>query len=197
LARIHVFIDYQNLHLSGTETFAPMGTPPRDTLIHPAAFADRIMARRAEHHRPEGELAEVHVYRGQANPNHQPELAAATEAQAAHWTRDRRVRMHRRALDYPPGWPNSRRPVREKGVDVMLACDFVRHAIEHRADILILVSRDTDLLPAVEMVVDLGDVVVETAMWSGCSRLRMRGRPLWCTLALGDDFVHSRDRRPY
>jgi uncharacterized LabA/DUF88 family protein len=35
---------------------------------------------------------------------------------------------------------------------------FVRAAIEAHADTLILASRDTDLLPAVEMAVDFGKV---------------------------------------
>ncbi len=62
--------------------------------------------------------------------------------------------MHNRPLRYPYRWPDV--PAREKGVDVMLAIYFVGAAIEAHADTLIIASRDTDLLPAVEMAVDFG-----------------------------------------
>jgi hypothetical protein len=58
------------------------------------------------------------VYRGQPHPVHQPTPAAANEAQAAHWTRDRRVRVVRRQLNYR-NWPT--RPPIEKGIDVAIA----------------------------------------------------------------------------
>jgi uncharacterized LabA/DUF88 family protein len=95
----------------------------------------------------------------------------------------------------PYRWPNV--PAREKGVDVMLAVYFVRAAIEKQADILILASRDTDLLPAVEMAIDLGKAKVETCMWENCSRLRLSRYQLWCTYLSGSDYLASKDRRQY
>lgn len=144
-----------------------------------------------------GQLAEIHVYRGQAAPYREPHLASATEAQASEWSRDHRVVMHRRPLRYPRDWPN--KPAREKGVDVMLACDLVRHALERRAQTLILASRDTDLVPALEMVRDLGSgITIEVTTWENCSRLRFPDRShLWCTYLSGAHFVRCRDRKPY
>lgn len=52
-----------------------------------------------------------------------------------------------RPLQYLPG----QKP-RQKGVDVELAVDVVRLAVEDAYDIGIVVSTDTDLLPAVEAV---------------------------------------------
>jgi uncharacterized LabA/DUF88 family protein len=115
----------------------------------------------------------VHVFRGQASSDREPTLASITKAQAANWCRDSRVTMHTRPLRYPNRWPNV--PAREKGVDVMLAVHFVRAAIEKRADTLIIASRDTDLLPAVEMAVEFGTAQIETCMWENCSRLRLGG----------------------
>ncbi|MBR3595341.1 NYN domain-containing protein [Candidatus Saccharibacteria bacterium] len=40
----------------------------------------------------------------------------------------------------------------EKGVDVGLAVDLVRDALEHNVDHIILLSSDTDLLPALQIV---------------------------------------------
>lgn len=192
--RVQMFIDYQNLHMSAGEAFAPPGTSPRDTLVHPGLFADQVMEIRDSLGRS-GNLVEIHVYRGQASPAKDRNLAAATEAQASHWSRDARVSMHRRTLRYPRDWPA--KPAREKGVDVMLAIDFVRCALRGDADTLILVSRDTDLVPALEMVDEMSDKTVEIAGWSGTSRLRLPGKPLWCTYVDGPRYPACRDRRPY
>lgn len=192
--RVHLFIDYQNLHMSAGEAFAPPGISVRDTLVHPGLFADQVMAAREQRGRG-GTLSEIHVYRGQANSNKEKALAAATQAQASWWSRDSRVHMHRRALKYPQGWPT--KPAREKGVDVLLAIDFVRCALRNQADILILASRDTDLVPALEMATELDGKRVEVAGWAGTSRLRLSGADLWCTYVDGAGFVSSRDRRPY
>lgn len=193
--RVQMFIDYQNLHMSAGEAFAPPGTSPRDTLVHPGLFADEVMAVRDSLGK-DGTLEQIRVYRGQASPTKQKDLAAATEAQASHWSRDPRVRMHRRTLRYPRDWPT--KPAREKGVDVMLAINLVSCALAGDAEVVILVSRDTDLVPALEMVRDVTSTDVEVAGWSGTSRLRLStGPPLWCTYVDGSRYPKTRDRRPY
>ncbi len=105
--------------------------------------------------------------------------------------------MHNRPLRYPRNWPHDK--AKEKGVDVMLACDFVRAAIEGQADALVLASRDTDLVPALEMARDLGRVQIEVVTWQGCSRLRFPGNsdPLWCTYLEGYHYIASKDTRQY
>ena len=108
-----------------------------------------------------GVLTAVQVFRGQPIFGREPTLAAITKAQASNWSRDNRVISCITVLfAIPIGGPMCQR--REKGVDVMLAIYFVRAAIEAHADTLIIASRDTDLLPAVEMAVDFGKVQVET-----------------------------------
>jgi len=47
----------------------------------------------------------------------------------------------------------------EKGVDVKIAVDMLVGAYEDKFDVLILISYDTDLLPAIEKVIDLGKEV--------------------------------------
>jgi len=197
LSDLRLFIDYQNVHLSVSEAFAPPGTPPHKTLIHPARFADTLLARRVQAGRgaSDDQATAIHVYRGQPSPSRQPDAASANEAQAAEWTRDPRVKMHRRPLRYPRNWPQDK--AKEKGVDVMLACDFVRAAIEQTGDTLIMASRDTDLVPALDMALQLGQANIEVATWTGCTRLRLPNADIWCTYLLGNDYVASKDSKKY
>jgi uncharacterized LabA/DUF88 family protein len=192
--RVHLFMDYQNVHLSVLEAFAPAGTPLEKVLVHPGKFADQIMAERAKQGRM-GDLAQIHVYRGRPSPDKEPTLASLNDAQRSRWLWDKRVTVHSRPLRYPSDWPQQR--AREKGVDVMLACDFVRHAVDRRADVLILASRDTDLVPALEMAADCKDVTVEVATWQNTSRLRFPSGTLWCTWLDGNRYLESKDSAPY
>lgn len=191
----HLFIDYQNLHLSGHETFG--NGPLHSSLIHPGRFADELESVRNAKVLQQVSIAQIHVYRGQPSSEHDVEAAARNKAQAAQWTRDRRVKVHTRTLRYPRegGSP------REKGVDVMLAVDLVRCSIEKVASVIILASRDTDLLPALETAYDIDGSIVEVAGWSGQSRLRFKNdegrRPLWATLLGTAEFDRSKDPRDY
>ena len=74
-ATVAVIIDYQNIHLTAHDCFAPPGTPKHETLIHPLLFAEQVMKRRRAALTPQwitgvsdlppiGELAHVAVYRG-------------------------------------------------------------------------------------------------------------------------------------
>lgn len=105
--------------------------------------------------------------------------------------------MHTRPLRYPRTWPNNK--AKEKGVDVMLAGEFVRAAIEGGVDVLVMASRDTDLVPALEMARDLGRVQIEVVTWQGCGRLRFPGGSpsLWCTYLDGAHYVASKGAKRY
>jgi uncharacterized LabA/DUF88 family protein len=173
--RVAVFIDYQNVHLTAHDTFWPYGTPRRKTHIDPLRLGQLLVGRR----QGGGALIDVRVYRGKPSAALQPDAAAANDRQAAAWSRDPLVTVRRRLLRYPKEWPKA--PAQEKGIDVALAVDFVRLATERRYDVGILVSRDTDLIPCLETVVDLRLAHVEVASWEGSGRLRFPGgnRP-WC-----------------
>ncbi|KIP93409.1 hypothetical protein RU09_05995 [Microbacterium sp. MEJ108Y] len=103
--------------------------------------------------------------------------------------------MHSRTLRYPHDWPDS--PSREKGVDVMLAVTLVRASIEKWADVLILASRDTDLLPALETARDIDRSIVEVAGWRSKSRLQIPRARMWATGLELDHFDRCRDTREY
>ncbi|WP_035921270.1 NYN domain-containing protein [Frankia sp. QA3] len=101
----------------------------------------------------------------------------------------------RRQLRYPKAW--TAKPAREKGIDVALAVDFVRLACEEAYDVGVLFSRDTDLVPALETVRDLG-AHVEVASWKGTSRLRFPDSQLpWCHYLDADDHAACLDHTDY
>jgi hypothetical protein len=74
--------------------------------------------------------------------------------------------VHDRPLRYPP--PKGR----EKGVDVQLAVDFVRLALDDEYDLAIVASADSDLVPALEFVRSrFAERVIEAIAWEpnlGC-----------------------------
>jgi uncharacterized LabA/DUF88 family protein len=168
--RIAIFLDFQNVHLTGHSLHGG-GHEVYRCVPHPARVADLIASRRA---RP-STAAAINVYRGQPHPHHQPTPAAAGDAQAAAWTRDRRVQMIRRQLNYR-NWPGQ--PPTEKGIDVAIAVDLMHLAFRRRYDALVLFSGDTDLLPALETITELRLGHIEVACWSGAKPLRFRGTSL-------------------
>lgn len=179
-ARIVVFVDYENVHRSALDCFWPRGTGRSAGHLDPLRLGRLLVARRTANGLPSA-LAGVRVYRGRPNSAHQPIAAAANDRQADEWSRSPSVTVVRRPLRYPRSWPAE--PAVEKGIDVALAVDIVRLAgIEDTYDVGIVFSGDTDLLPALEAVLELRCGHLEVAAWKGGSkRLRFDGtsRP-WC-----------------
>jgi len=140
-------------------------------------------------------LLSVRVYRGRPDPRHEPGAAGANDRQAAVWQRNGAV-VCRRPLRYPRDWPDL--PAREKGVDVQLACDVITEAMTHQVDVVIIASRDTDLIPALEIVRSRRLAHVETASWDGSSRICFSGeRQPWCHRMDEAAYEAIRDRRDY
>jgi uncharacterized LabA/DUF88 family protein len=194
---VAVLMDYQNIHLSGRDAFAPVGLDARKCLVHPETFAQKVIEARAQNHsdpRQRGAtLAKVYVWRGVPSNVHQSHLYAAAQSQKANWSRNGLVEVEYRTLRYDD---NGRNP-REKGIDVLLAINLVRLAQLRQYATLILATHDSDLEPALEMAVLDGLSVIETAGWVGCSRLRVTGAPTWHTALDGPQFIDTRDRRNY
>ena len=191
-ARAMVFMDYQNVHFSALEAFHPKKTHRSVGHVDPMRVAQAIVAARQ---RP-STLVGVRVYRGRPLPDYQPKAAEANDRQADSWVRDPLVTVVRRQLRYPRDWPKS--PAQEKGIDVALAVDFVRLAIEGAYDIGILFSCDTDLMPALETVALLPAADVEVAAWKRGNRLRFSGSALpWCHVLSQATYEGCRDHRDY
>lgn len=175
IERVAVFLDFQNVHLVGHGLFTS-GPEPYRCVPDPVRVADLIASRR----RRPSVAASIRVYRGRPDPRHQPLVAASNDAQASVWTRDRRVTMVRRQLNYR-GWPEL--PGQEKGIDVAIAVDLMTLAFRGDYDALVLFSSDADLLPALESIISLRLGHVEVACWTGAKSLRIADskppRP-WC-----------------
>jgi len=194
--RVHLFVDYQNVHLTAHEQFGTPGTQPYLSLIHPGRLADAIDAERAVHNKV-GMISRIYVFRGFPSPGREPNSYKRNQAQSSEWQRDRRVVMYSRSLKYPSDWPNTK--AREKGVDVMLATRFVYEAASNAADVLILASRDTDLAPAVELASQIPNAPeVEIFNWTGRGRFHcsLPTQP-WCTFLDRTGFLLSIDPRQY
>ena len=202
-----MFIDYQNIHLTGRDRFVPEGTPAHECLVHPLHFANQVLGTRQ--HRlvtkamtnpgtpapPVVVLDKVVVYRGGPSNKEQPSMYRRSQAQRSEWTRDRRVEVNYRTLRYH--WEHGVRVAQEKGVDVLVALALVRAADRGDAPLLILASHDTDLEPALSAALENPQATIETAGWDGCKRLRAPGHAIRHTSLDGGAFVRSRDRRDY
>lgn len=191
--RVIVFIDYENIVRSARDAFGSTADSVNDFHVDPCALGRLLVGRRTRL----SKLVGVRVYRGKPLPALQPEAARASDRQAAAWARQGVV-VTRRTLAYPIAFPNE--PAREKGVDVALACDVIALASEGAMDCAIIVSRDTDLLPALELIVNRHWAHPEAAMWDQTrSRLQFRGtgRKLWCHPLSLDDFDSVHDKTNY
>ena len=191
--RVAVFIDYQNVQGSARRCFHPDDAPGHAGQVDPLALAELLVSRRK---RP-SELVDVRVYRGRPSPDRQATAAAVNDRQADRWIRDSRVTVIRRPLNYR--MDHGVLVVSEKGVDVALAVDLVRLAITRAYDVAILVSRDTDLMPALETVRDLRAAWVEVAGWRSASRLRYTDGATgpWCHFLDEADYDAVADDRNY
>lgn len=184
-ARVIVFVDWENVYRSARRMFHAPHDVFMDGQVDPVLLGMHLASRQ-----PDRVLTQVRVYRGLPDSTKQPAAYGANERQAAVWKASPLVEVIRRPLQYPYGWPDASLPgekPREKGIDVALAIDFVRLAIEDRYDVGVLVSGDTDLKPALEAVYDYKGPAgprPETAAWSvpgvHSTRLAIQPRKLWC-----------------
>lgn len=222
--RAAVVIDYQNVHLTARDFFAPH-QPEHEALIHPMLFSEVAIKQRNARQKegyPEARLERVEVYRGHPHADYDPDQHARSAAQADQWRRDG-AQVHLRDLKYKfkrqaDGSPATdvygrkipvdfERP-KEKGVDVLCALACVRLALDPAIDAVILASRDSDLVAALDEVYDLHGAdpkvaKIETIAWKDASNPRSgslqptRPRKIWNTYLDRQAFEASRDTRDY
>ena len=183
--RVVVFIDYQNVYHCARDLFGdPDESPSMLGSVYPRDLGDLLcgLGKGVDPHRL---LAGVRVYRGQPDSRSGTKLSRAFDQQVAAWRETPGVSVHTRPLKYhrtsDPG-RKAKWVAREKGVDVMMALDISIGARSNSYDVAIVVSSDTDLLPALEDAVSVGKRV-ETATWwvpkSPRGPLRVPGRRIW------------------
>lgn len=218
--RATIIVDYQNVHLTGHGLFGSTRYLPRhETLIDPLFFAQQLIRRRNELQKPgmvHAVLRRVFVFRGLPSPEHDPRAYDRSQAQKAHWERDKRVEVTLRPLKYEYARDSDGRPAsdadgnkivtekREKGVDVLCALATVREAQDAANDLVILASSDTDLAPAIDEVQRLGCAKIETFCWyDSASRVGYqlhptdRARRVWNTRLDEQAFRASWDLTDY
>ena len=199
-ARVVVFLDHQNVYNGAREAFDLGGHPSRHGQIDPLKLAESIVSRHPE----ASHLVGVRVYRGRPDSVRQPQAYGANLRQSGvHEKRGRGlVKVITRTLRYPADWPET--PAQEKGIDVALAVDFVTMAVGREFDIGVLMSTDSDLVPALEAVVSLNGRPYprcEVAAWSRpgaySRRLRVAGARVWCHWLRPDDYAAVADLTDY
>jgi uncharacterized LabA/DUF88 family protein len=165
IVRVAVFIDQQNLYRSARDAYDWRSEPALRGNALPLELGRLLATGDLAQPITEGEaiserdLVAVRIYMGQPSQRHDPREYARALRQRQHWDRSSPiVTVLHRTLRYPPNWqPGDPERPREKGIDVLLAMDLVRGAFDPSSDCLfdlaILVSGDTDLLPAVEFVI--------------------------------------------
>jgi uncharacterized LabA/DUF88 family protein len=139
-----LFLDYQNVYRRARDTFHQLTDQSSAGQIDPMKLGRLLVGRSSDR-----KLTEVRVYRGQPDATRDPKGYGANRRQAAAWAHAG-VTVIQRPLRYPVGQPNAR--PEEKGIDVILALDFVTMAARGDYDVGILMSTDTDLKPALEEV---------------------------------------------
>ena len=193
--RVALFVDYQNVYMGARESFHQWDSPSPHGQVFPRALANLICARPQPP--VERTVADVRVYWGRPSQERDAKGYAASRRQVAVWE-EQGVSVITRTLRYR-GAPT---PPQEKGIDVSLAIDFVAGAVDGAFDVGIIFSTDTDLVPALEFVLqrpDLG-VTAEVAAWWGEGAnppLNVRGARVWCHRLTQEDYAQVRDRRSY
>jgi uncharacterized LabA/DUF88 family protein len=179
------FVDYENLRYSPKHGF---GCDPID--VSPIKLAQLVVSRR----NVKSHVERVRVYRGIARADMNDPRASSDMARLERWKRDVQVTPITRPLQY--SWRDGVRTSFEKGIDVALAVDLIRLA-HSSADVdAIVVSRDSDLNPALEAFVE-SDCLgrrIEVVSVKKVERLRLwnSSKP-WCHYLTREDFERIRE----
>lgn len=158
--RTFVLIDSQNMYKGARRAFFAESAPSRHGQYDPQSLAELLVSRH-----PNGRvrtLAETCIYTGRPSAAANPKGNSANTRQCQAWEA-RGVTVHWRPLQYING-----RPPSEKGIDIAIAVDLMKAATSGHFDVAIACSADSDLAPAIEVVMDGyggGTMKVEVAGW--------------------------------
>ena len=196
--RIALFIDAQNAYRRARDRSFPNPQSNVDGQFDPIKLGRLIASRGGPGGMP-CSLSDARIYSGRPDPNRDQRSPAAHMRQSNRW-RANGPTVVTQGLRYPPTWPTD--PAQEKGIDVALAIDFVRLAITGAYDVGVMMSTDTDLLPALRFVYDhdLGVIHAAVAAWgipTDSRRLRLPGASVWCHWLDQTDYNAVADRNRY
>ncbi len=209
-----VYLDWQNIYMGARDAFDLTDRPPAVGNVDPRRLA-KLLAAARDRTGAERELREVRIYRGRPLQQYDETSYKAFWAQHDAWKArgGDRLEVISRDLRYPlpaerfPGQERYRRerdgPPQEKGVDVALAIDLVALAIRKGADRAVVMSTDTDLLPAIELAIaERGEEFIEVAAWDEPPHrhapvLRPKGASIAQRRIRRDHFMRIRDEVNY
>lgn len=170
-----VLIDWQNTYMCAREAFGAKDSYT-DGQVDPMKLG-KGLAGATDTTGQRRELRQIRVYRGKPDNAREPVAYGAWRRQTALWENRGadKFKLCTRDLKY-----DEHSKPREKGIDVWLAIDLVRAACHHTADRVVVVSTDTDLVPALLLAIEeRGPEFVEVAGWVGsaeaASLLRVPG----------------------
>ena len=157
---VAVLLDWQNIYKCAREAFGFESSGSIAGTVDPLKLAHHL----AEGSGPGRLLQEVRIYRGRPDNSRDQRSYSAWRSQTAGWKNaggDLVIERYR-DLRYRGS------EIQEKGIDVWLAVDLVHLAMDQGADRVVVVSSDTDLVPALELAVQTrGESFVEVAGWEG------------------------------
>lgn len=186
MTRVSVFVDYQNVWAGARDAFGWRHDHFTRGQVRPRRLGV-LLADRGRPIDPQRKLERVSVFRGEPSAVHSPTGQAACHRQVEGWRKEARVIATTRPLKYyrrgTDAAGRAEFEAREKGIDVLIALAMVMGARNDEFDVAVLMSNDTDLVPAIEAVLDLGKRC-EVASWQSRqragSRLSATGRSIWC-----------------
>jgi hypothetical protein len=156
---------------------------------------------------PARQLEGVWVYRGEPTARSHANVQAAFQRQLSVWQgAGDRLHVITRPLRYlATRWDHRGKPIEwgpgeEKGIDVLIALAMVLGAARNEYDVAVLVSGDTDLIPAIDEVRACGKRVENAVWWPdrGSGRpLRSGSGPIWCHRLDSSLFNQVRDDTDY
>jgi uncharacterized LabA/DUF88 family protein len=157
---VTVLLDWQNIYNCAREAFGLREASSFEGTVDPLKLATHLAGGVG----PDRQLQELRIYRGRPDQAKNRKSYSAWRSQTAAWEAKCGERLVPRYRDLRYRGDE----VTEKGIDVWLAIDLVKIAMEESANRVVVVSSDTDLVPALELAVEIrGGSFVEVAGWDG------------------------------
>jgi uncharacterized LabA/DUF88 family protein len=157
---VAVLLDWQNIYNCAREAFGLEDAGSFEGTVYPLKLATHL----ASGVGPDRKLQELRIYRGRPDNVKDRRSYDAWQSQTAAWKGACGERLIPRYRDLRYRGET----VVEKGIDVWLAIDLVKIAMDQSAERVVVVSSDTDLVPALDLAVQIrGEEFVEVAGWDG------------------------------
>lgn len=148
--------DYQNMNLVGSTLFAPQIGVGRN-FVSPIKIAQAVIGGQLS------EILDIRVFRGLPSNQREPKKYALNMRQKSLWEKDGPVSVHHVPLKYR--WNDL--PPQEKGVDVLAAVHLFEMSESGEFDVLYLCSHDSDFIPVIKVILELGRTQIISVGWRG------------------------------